>query len=89
MCSKPKAPKPVAEKPVQYLRNPFLDKINIGGGRNSLRIDLGSNDKGYQPPNYSANSMGRNSAGMAHQLAATFFGGGRRSGGGFSPFRLN
>jgi len=45
MCA-PKVPKPktVAEKPVQYLRNPFLDDLSIGkdAGRNSLRIDLGS-----------------------------------------------
>lgn len=44
MCSKPPKPKKVEEKPVQYLRNPFLDAINIGTntGRNSLRIDLDS-----------------------------------------------
>jgi hypothetical protein len=37
-------PKKVKEKPVQYLRNPFLDSLSIGNdaGRNSLRIDLGS-----------------------------------------------
>lgn len=43
MCAKPPKPKKVKEKPVQYLRNPFLDGINIGRdtGRASLRIDLG------------------------------------------------
>ena len=45
MCTNPlKKPKikKVEEKPVQFLRNPFLDAIGIGQdtGRNSLRIDL-------------------------------------------------
>lgn len=42
MCSKPKAPKKVEEKPIQYLANPFLDGLGIGAdaGRNALRIDL-------------------------------------------------
>jgi hypothetical protein len=42
MCSKPPKPKKVEEKPVQFLRNPFLDGVNLDGqdsGRNSLRID--------------------------------------------------
>lgn len=44
MCAKTPKPKKVEEKPVQYLRNPFLDDVSIGNdtGRNSLRIDLGS-----------------------------------------------
>lgn len=47
MCSKPKAPKPIKEKEPQYMRNPWLDGLAIGGlggirtGRNSLRVDLG------------------------------------------------
>lgn len=46
MCSKPPKPKKVEEKPVQYLRNPFLDDLSLGTdrGRNSLRIDLGSSN---------------------------------------------
>ena len=44
MCTKtPKVQQP-KDKPVQYLRNPFLDGLAIGQGqgRDSLRIDLGS-----------------------------------------------
>lgn len=47
MCgSAPKAKK-IEEKPPQYMRNPWLDGLAIGGlsgirtGRNSLRVDLG------------------------------------------------
>ena len=45
MCSAPK-PKKVEEKKPQYLRNPYLDGLSIGGvggireGRNALRVDL-------------------------------------------------
>lgn len=48
MCSKPPKPKPVKEKEPQYLRNPWLDGLAIGGvqgarsGRNALRVDLGT-----------------------------------------------
>jgi hypothetical protein len=81
MC-KPSVPKPkkVEEKPVQYLRNPFLDAINIGGGRNSLRIDLGSKDTGYKPPSYDMPAM-RGAANPA-AILGTFFGGNRRRDGG-------
>ena len=44
MCTKtPKVQQP-KDKPVQYLRNPFLDGIAIGQGqgRDSLRIDRGT-----------------------------------------------
>lgn len=44
MCTKtPKVNQP-KDKPVQYLRNPFLDGLSIGQGRgrDSLRIDPGS-----------------------------------------------
>lgn len=42
MCPKPKAPEPPKDKPVQYLRNPYLDGLTVGTrarGRNSLRTD--------------------------------------------------
>lgn len=43
MCTKTPKPAPVEEKKPQYLRNPLLDGLAIGGGqaqgRNSLRID--------------------------------------------------
>lgn len=41
MCMKTPKPKAVKEKPVQYLRNPWLDGLAIGAGqgRNSLRVD--------------------------------------------------
>ena len=41
MCMKTPKPKVVPQKPVQYLRNPFLDGMTIGAntGRNSLRED--------------------------------------------------
>lgn len=44
MCMKTPKPKKVEEKPVQYLRNPFLDGLAIGqsGGRNALRTDVGA-----------------------------------------------
>lgn len=48
MCGSPPKPKPVKEKPPQYLRNPWLDGLALGGvgaarsGRNALRIDLGT-----------------------------------------------
>lgn len=46
MCPKsPKVPETKETKP-QYLRNPFLDGLAIGGGqsigRNSLRVDPGT-----------------------------------------------
>lgn len=43
MCLKTPKLKKVTEKPVQYLRNPYLDGLAIGAnsGRNSLRIDRG------------------------------------------------
>ena len=58
MCAKPPKPKKVEEKPVQYLRNPFLDGLSVGAepGRNSLRIDLGSN---RTPRPFEGNSPGQ------------------------------
>jgi hypothetical protein len=55
MCPKtPKVQQP-KEKPVQYLRNPFLDGLALGAnsGRNALRVELGSTGSPptpYQPP---------------------------------------
>jgi hypothetical protein len=45
MCMSSTPTAPVENKPVEYLHNPFLDGVTIGGagttqGRNSLRIDL-------------------------------------------------
>lgn len=62
MCKAPKVRKPEStsanDKPVQYLRNPYLDgAIGLGStvdqlrrGRSSLRIDLGSNNLAIRPP---------------------------------------
>lgn len=43
MCKPPK-PKAVAEKPIQYLRNPFLDGLSItrSQSREALRRDMGT-----------------------------------------------
>lgn len=52
MCASPPKPKPVKEKPVQWLRNPLLDGLKIGAntGRSSLRTDLGSSGAAYVSP---------------------------------------
>ena len=45
MCTKTPKPQKVEEKPIQWLRNPLLDGLAIGGGtakgRASMRRDLG------------------------------------------------
>jgi hypothetical protein len=51
MCGSPPKPKAVKEKPPQYLRNPWLDGLALGGvgaaraGRNALRVDLAAPGK--------------------------------------------
>lgn len=56
MCGSPPKPKKVEEKPPQYLRNPWLDGLALGGvgasrsGRNALRVDLGT--PAGSAPNY-------------------------------------
>lgn len=51
MCGSAPKPKKVEEKEPQYMRNPWLDGLAIGGltgirtGRNSLRVDLGGTNQ--------------------------------------------
>jgi len=77
MCKTPKVKQPV-EKPVQYLSNPWLDGLAIGGerGRNSLRVDLGSTSGDsnprrtvpYQPPPPHTLALSPNASGARNSL---------------------
>lgn len=97
MCMKTPKPKKVEEKPIQWLRNPLLDGLAIGGGtakgRASMRRDLGVAGAAFVSPydrstNTPTAPEAAPTAGQGTGLAVPTAGGGRATRPGMAALRV-